>query len=279
MNGGSDAMSAHRGTLGPARLSAVAVALVALVALALGACEPSSARLDKSKPILFVHGYNPTSTSTDCGSTFDQMIASLRSQGFTGPMIKVGFYSGDTNCTMNLHNVASFGDRDSWKEIAKALAVYVHDSYTAQGTTVDMVGYSMGGAIVRGAVYGPISGEGGWSGPIDAEDVLTLGGTHDGAAWYSNFCLWGQCHSLSPSSGDIAWLNQNGNPQGIHGTDFTVVGSDGDAVVPTASATHMTVPATNKVVYADVPHTGDNNYLHDLRVLDRSSTALALPDQ
>ncbi len=261
------------------RAAGALVVVLALVVASLGACDTAPSRTDRSKPILFLHGYNLTSTSTDCGGDFDSMIASLRSQGFTGPMIKVGYYSGDTHCDVNLHSVASYGDRDSWKSIAKALAVYVHDTFTAHGEAVDMVGYSMGGDIVRGAVWGPISGESGWSAPIDAEDVLTLGAPHDGAAWYSYLCLWGQCHSMSPASGDIAWLNRNGDPQGVHGTDFTVIGSDGDAVVPADSATHMTLPATNKVVYPDIPHTGGSNYLHDPRVLARSGGALAEPGQ
>jgi hypothetical protein len=264
---------------GRIRAAALALAAVAVISIGLSACDTSAVRTDKSKPILFVHGYNLTSTSTDCGSTFDTMIASLRKQGFTGPMVRVGFYSGDTNCDVNLHSYGSFGDRDSWKNIAHAMNTYVYNTYTSKGKTVDMVGYSMGANIVRGAVYGPISGESGWTHAIDAEDVLTLGGAHNGAAWYSYLCLWGQCHSLSPASGDISWLNQNGNPQGTKGTDWTVIGSDGDAVVPADSATHMSVPASNKVVYADVPHTGDTNYMHDATVLARSALALAQPNQ
>jgi len=49
-------------------------------------------------PVLLIHGYNATSNSTDCGENFDWMIDRLREQGFTGPMVKVGFYSGDKHC-------------------------------------------------------------------------------------------------------------------------------------------------------------------------------------
>src|SRR6478735_3304784 len=138
--GGSHMSSSKRGT-GGLRAAVLAVAAVAVVSLGLGACDGNAVRVDKSKPILFVHGYNLTSTSTDCGSTFDTMIASLRSQGFTGPMIRVGYYSGDTNCDVNLHSYGSYGDRDSWKNIAHAMATYVYGTYTSKATTVDMVGY------------------------------------------------------------------------------------------------------------------------------------------
>ena len=55
--------------------------------------------------------------------------------------------------------------------------------------------------------------------------VVTLGTPHNGAAWYSNLCLWGQCTGLKPGSSELNWLNQNGNPQGKTGTEFTTIGS------------------------------------------------------
>jgi triacylglycerol esterase/lipase EstA (alpha/beta hydrolase family) len=253
------------------------LALVAtLVVGGLTGCEPPRTT-DKTKAILFVHGYNPTSTSVSCSGTFDGMIAKLRAQGFTGPMVKVGFYSGDTGCDVNLHSFASYDDRDSWKPIAKAFSALVQRNYTSKGISVDAVGYSMGALVIRGAVHGAQMGESGFGAPIDVQDVVSLGGPHDGAAWYSNLCFWGQCGSMRPGNGDLDWLNRNGNPQGSKGTDFTVIGSQGDAVVPDESATHMALPASNKVVYADVPHTGSSNYMGDPVVVSRAGAALADP--
>lgn len=70
----------------------------------------------------------------------------------------------------------------------------------------------MGGLIARGAVYGSSIRESGYAPPIRVEDVVTLGTPHNGAAWYSNFCLWGQCSTLKPGATDIKWLNRNGDP-------------------------------------------------------------------
>ena len=109
---------------------------------------------NRSKVVLFVHGYNPTSTNTNCGSDFDTMISQMRSQGFTGAMVKVGYYSHDSNCNVNLHNYGSYGDRDSWKSIGKAFSKYVYNTYTSKGIAVDVVGYSMGALISRAGVYG-----------------------------------------------------------------------------------------------------------------------------
>jgi hypothetical protein len=175
--------------------------------LAVVFATPAAARTDnKSKAVLFIHGYNPTSTSTDCGGDFDAMISQMRSQGFTGPMVKVGFYSGDKNCNVNLRSYGTYGDRDSWKQI-------------------------------------------------------------------------GQCAALKPGSTDLNWLNQNGNPQGRFGTEFTTIGSNGDSVVPASSAAYMSIPSTNKVTYSSVPHTGSTNYMKNSTVITRSGNALAYVNQ
>jgi hypothetical protein len=230
-----------------------------------------------SNTILFVHGYNPTSTSTDCGGDFDAMISQLRSQGLNGAMVRVGYYSGDTNCDVNLHSYGNYGDRDSWKEIAKALSSYISGQYTSRGVTVDVVGYSMGGLIVRGAVYGSQKGETGFSAPINVSDGVTLGGPHNGAAWYSNGCFWGQCSQLKPGASDIVWLNGNGNPQGTKATTWTTIGSYNDDVVPWDSAIYMSIPQDHKVVFRNISHTGfiHPNYMHSWAVVNRAGNALA----
>ena len=258
----------------------LAIAVTVGATLAMFGAAPAEARTDtRSKPILFVHGYNPTSNSTDCGGDFDAMISQLRSQGFTGQMIKVGFYSGDVNCNVNLRSYGSFGNSDSWKQISKAFSNYVYTQFTSKGIAVDVVGYSMGGLITRGGVYGAQKGESGFSAPIDVEDVVTLGTPHKGAAWYSNLCLWGQCTSLKPGATDLNWLNGNGNPQGKNGTEFTTIASNGDWVTPTASGLYMSIPASNKVTYSSVPHTGSSNYMHTSSVITRSGNALVFGGQ
>lgn len=63
--------------LSPGARRRVAVVLAVLMLGLLGA-SPAEARTDdRAKPTLFVHGYNATSSSTDCGQDFDQMIGQL----------------------------------------------------------------------------------------------------------------------------------------------------------------------------------------------------------
>ena len=253
----------------------IGIALAIAVATIAVSSSPAGAVSSKSTTVLFVHGYNATSNSSDCGGDFDAMISQMRSEGFTGSMVKVGYYSGDVNCDVNLHSYGSYGDSDSWKSIAIAMSTYVYNTYTSKGIAVDIVGYSMGALVARGAVYGAQSGTSGFSSPINVPDAVTLGGPHQGAAWYTNFCLWGQCATLKPGSTDLNWLNQNGNPQGSTGTVWTNISSTNDSVVPWKSATSMSIPADHKVVFTTVPHTGSNNYMHSWSVVNRTDSALS----
>lgn len=275
MTRGADGFESSRGRV--RRFLLAPVVVVAIIG-GLAACQPPRP-IDKSKPVLFVHGYNFSPAQTDCGATFDNSISQLRAQGFTGPMIKVGYYEADTNCDVNLHDFRGYDDRDSWREIAKAFSAYVQTTFTTKGITIDAVGYSMGALIVRGGIWGTQKGESGFGAPIDIEDFVSLGGPHTGAAWYTRLCLWGQCSSLKPGSGDLNWLNENGNPQGSKTTESTVIGSSTDDTVPLESAVYMAVLPSNRVEYNDIEHSGSNNYNNNAKVVARTGAGLAGPNQ
>jgi hypothetical protein len=250
------------------------------VATAATACDPPR-KESRAHPVLLVHGWG-LGADTDCGSTFDRMIGQMKSEGFTGPFVRVGFYTGDTNCDMSLRDWGTAADPvedgSHFSELSKAFSKYVYATFTSKGKTVDVVGYSMGGNIVRGAVEGSQGHQAGFSLPIKIQDAVTFGAPMNGAAWYSSFCLWGMCSSLKPGSDDVKWLNLNGNPQGDGGTEWTVFGSDADAVTPVDSALHIDVPANRKIHLTDVPHTGDTNYMGRTDVVKKADDALAKPD-
>jgi len=251
----------------------LALTVVATLAMGTTACEPTRAP-NKSHPVLLIHGWG-LGADTDCGSTFDRMITQMKAEGFTGPFIRMGFYSGDTNCDMSLRDWGPVEDGSHFSVLSQAFSKYVYATYTSKGKTVDVVGYSMGGNVVRGAVEGAQAGQAGFSAPIDVQDAVTFGAPMNGAAWYSSFCLWGMCSSMKPGADDVNWLQKVGNPQGLHGTEWTAFGSDADAVTPVDSALKIDVPANRKVHLTDVPHTGDTNYMGRPDVVTRADKALA----
>lgn len=232
--------------------SAVVVAAAALLALlTLSGCRPSEAR---DRAIILVHGWNALGAGSDCDATFGPLERSLRSQGFTGPIVTVAYYDSDRNCDVDLADYGSISNSTSWRNLSKVFSKFVHDDYTAKGLAVDAVGHSMGGLIIRGAVLGSSRGEAGFSTPLSVEDAVTLAAPHDGAAWYSSFCLWGQCAGLKPGNADLKWLNEVGDPHVDGDTEWTVVGSTSDAVVPVASALHMTLPDARRVTLQGLGH-------------------------
>lgn len=262
------------------RAAAIATAtLLATVGLGFAALPAGATPApNKATTVLFIHGFS-ASANTDCNSTFGNMISQMKSDGLSGNLITVGYYSGDTNCAVNLHNYGSYGDGDPFTNIGEALSWYVYDTFTLNGISVNAVGYSMGGIILRAAVYGASIGAAGYSPPINIGRAVTLGGPHNGAAWYATACViigWTQCAAMVSGSSQLNWLNQNGNPQGSAGTSWTTFGSTDDDVVPSSSAIYMSLPAAQKIVFDNVSHTGlfHPDYMNAWSVVNLAGDAL-----
>lgn len=260
----------RRSRRAPVRTALLLVVAV-VVAMASTACEPPRAPA-KDRPIIFVHGWSALGAGDDCNSNFGALKSSLRKAGFTGPMITIAYYDSDRNCDVDLRNWGSISNSTSWKDLSKVLSKYVYETYTKKGVAVDVVGHSMGGNIVRGMVQGTQAHESGFSAPLKVEDAVTLAAPHEGAAWFSSGCLWGQCAGLKPGATDIKWLAKNAAPQGVDGTEWTVFGSTNDDTVPWASALAMGVPDTRKIKYTNLEH---SDYMGDPTCEARTAKALA----
>lgn len=261
-----------QGRRAPLRAMALVV-VVAVAALGATSCQPRESRKDRA--ILFIHGWNALGGGSDCSSTFGSLESSLRSRGFTGPMVTIAFYDSDRNCDVSLRDWGSISNSTSWKDLSKAFSKYVYETYAKQGIPVDVVGHSMGGLIVRGAVQGAQAKDSGFSQPLLVEDVATLAAPFAGAAWYSNLCLWGQCSGLKPGATDIKWLATNGDPQGAAGTEWTAFGSTADDVVPVDSALSIGIPDARKITYTTLEH---SDYMGNGTAQARVAQALADPD-
>jgi pimeloyl-ACP methyl ester carboxylesterase len=258
------------------------IVLTAIVAGALLlATTPAAARTNtRSKPIIFVHGLDAFfSSGSDCNS-WNPMVSTLQSWGWTGSMIKLKYYAFDVNCTHALdhhgshtkhnggtgeHDVndpSSHGFDSRIEHIAYHLAWYIYDHYSKNGITVDVVGHSMGGLIIRYAVAQSQRNHSEFPPYLYVEDVATLGSPHTGTDW-ARGCWWAdQCGQMVPGSSFMNWLGSYAqNPQESGGTDWTTMGSHEDNYVSAGSATGM--DATHRVRYYASSGVEHGDYLVD----------------
>ncbi len=259
------------------RRSAAVLAL-AMALLTLHA-TPAEARTDnRTKPVVFVHGYNPFGDGTSC-TMWNPMDSALRSWGFTGTKVTVRYYKGDTNCTHALENFGTNGrhydpgtayDRYVRLEhLGYRLAWMIYSQYSSKGITVDVVSHSMGGLITRYALAQVAKRHPDFPPYLYVEDSVTLGTPHAGTGWAS-WCWTTQCEQMRPGSSLVNWLAANApNPQGSGGTDWTVIGAYDDEIVSETSAISMS--AAHKIQYlesADVAHSDYYNDTTDARTAD-----------
>ncbi len=202
----------------------------------------------KDKPVIFVHGIITNGGGTDCANDWANAISVLRERGFTGPFITWGYYRENRNCYANYD-----GDVNTdLTTIARLFAQFVFKNYTSRGgRVVDVVAHSMGGLIVRRALTGVLRHEPGFPGWLYIEDVVTLSTPHSGAVVgqvCDNLFDLGQCAQMRPRSAFMTYLELYGqNPQSAVGTDWSLIGSYADFVVPGGVATGMN--AGHKYIY------------------------------
>lgn len=238
----------------------------------------AAARSDnRSKPILFVHGLDAVGEAgVDCNGTFGNMISTLRAWGYTGTLATVKYYQGDTNCTTSLDAAGSHssfyprtdahqnGSHDmdgDIRHLAYHLAWTIYNQYSSKGVTIDLVGHSMGGLIIRSMLRYNQENNASFPPYLYVEDVTSLGTPHAGSG-YSSLCPWAyQCTQMNTGSSYLSDLATNApNPQGDGGTDWTTVGSYDDGVVSQTSATSM--DANHKVRYLGTMDVGHSDYMN-----------------
>lgn len=220
------------------------VALCLAMVLGIGASDATAApgptppprNNSSNETVYLVKGFYPgqfVPPGISCPSRWDDFTEAMRSWGWAQEtqFRKVGFYRFDTGCDVNL---ARFdGTRDvSLQELGRRLAWDIYDNYSSKGKSVDLVGHSMGGLIVRAALLGVkrYGATEGWPDYIFVEDAVTLGTPHHGLR--SDCWSWSlQCKEMQIGSGLINWLQSEKLPQSAQGTDWTLIGSNADTTV------------------------------------------------
>lgn len=237
---------------------------------------------DRSKPVLIVHGRDNYNMNG-----FASLVNYYKSAGYA-TVKRVGYYGGECNVELRAEGYGSHnshyggsGEHSSkvgCNGVAGAqvhdlntdimhmsyhLAWMIHDTYGAGGVTVDGVGHSMGGLMLRYAIWKSGSGSP-WPPKLRVEDVTTFGTPHGGLG--NSWCLaspWADVRQMCSSNSFISNMQSGtgANPQGNGGTDWTAVGSDCDTWVAWNLATKGNF--AHKVVYVS-PCYGHSDYYTDV---------------
>jgi PGAP1-like protein len=224
-------MNKHRSQTRFAVLLVVASLVFSVISLQFAA--PASAaptRNDsQNEPVYFVPGIDISQTpGHDCNGYWGSAMNKFRALGWTGSLHSVAYYAGDTNCSIR---IASGDAYTSIKEYGRLLAWDIYNRYSRYGQSVDIVAHSMGGLVARAAITGTTPQLSGWPPYIYVEDAVTIGTPHNGTG-IANGCGYTE---MRPGSTFLNWLADNAQAAG--GTDWTMIGTEDDDVVPVASAT------------------------------------------
>jgi hypothetical protein len=257
----------------------VLVGLAVTASLGLLATAAAARTDNRSKPIIFVHGLDAFGEAgVDCSGTWSNMSNTLTGWGWSNSKVTVKYYGGDTNCSHALdhhgshsthyprtdaHTGSGSHDMDGdIRHLGYHLAWMIYDHYSSAGVTVDAVGHSMGGLILRYALHRIQANDPAFPPYLYLEDVVTLGTPHLGSGWASG-CTWSyECVQMQNGSSFINYLNSNAqNPQADGGSDWTLIGSYDDGIVAEGSAVGMN--ATHKVNYLGSMNIGHSDYMHD----------------
>jgi pimeloyl-ACP methyl ester carboxylesterase len=214
------------------RLRAGCAAATAVCAGMLAGAVPARAA-GPDMPVYLVHGFR--TRGTDCASEWGSALAALRAAGLAGPLRTVGLYRNDTNCSLSI----SQGNADvRVRELGRLLAWEVYRRDGAAGRSVDLIGHSMGGLVIRAALTGVTRHEPDFPPLLRVRAAVTVATPHAGTNW-AQVCrlVWNQCRDLVPRSPLVRWLADA--PQGTGGTDWTLVATEDDLEVSRASATAM----------------------------------------
>jgi putative serine esterase DUF676 len=211
----------------PAAPSVASMVDTATAALAATAPERNDGL---TEPIYWVHGIDwKGSASADCAQ-WDTAISRYRSLGAKGDQRTVAFYTEDEHCNTRIGDFPNHSG--NLPDIGKALAWDIYHRYTEKNISVDAVGHSMGGLIIRAAITGVQKKLAGWPPRLYVEDVVTLSTPHTGSK-LATLC-GGQCNDLVPGSSFLKWLSRD--PQSTQGTDWTLIGASDDDSVDWSSA-------------------------------------------
>ncbi len=216
-------------------------------------------------PVLIVHGLDAIAPyGGTCPHDWDDAKQYLKSHGFADREIyTVGYYDKDVvGCDRSINESTKPGLGEEYdntpdahvagttghtanaaiEHLAYHLAWFIYNSYSKNNETVAVLAHSMGGLMTRYALAEVAARNDAFPPQLLVDNVVTLGSPHGGArsgklAECSLVTLakvdhLRECDEMTPGSAFLTGLEDDGwDPQGARGTDWTAIGSDGDASV------------------------------------------------
>ncbi len=164
------------------------------------------------------------------------------------------------------------------RHLAYHLAWYLYDEFTSKGRNVQLAAYSMGGLVVRWALFAtqdhaagtdPATGQYVFPPSLLVHNVVTMGTPHNGAflAYLRGLSPSVEADEMTPGSSFLNQIHGNGSPQAAQGTDWTAIGAEdtgfsGDEVVASNSAIDVSGTGVHRIVYYSplIIHVGSTTY-------------------
>lgn len=239
-----------------------------------------------SRPILFVHGFNIFGLPEDCKHDWATMESTLAANGYTGQMQTISYYFDDTNCDVKTSPKGSI--LTPIEDLSKDLAWYIYDQYSSQNVDIDIVAHSMGGLLVRYALYRVAAGDSTFPPYLKVPHVATMGTPFTGYSTIAELChvipVNVQCWEMFPLSSFIEDLKNPLAlvPQALNGTLWSSIGSNAlfldnsDGFVESKSANSMEIPASAKSVLPWHMFVFHTMYTHNKTVIADVIQSLAL---
>jgi hypothetical protein len=276
--------------------------MVVLLAGAVG-CSSSSRPLHAGlpdTPVVLVHGYNATSCpGTDVTrGIWGGAYLELTHGGWQGPLLPVSYYACDrdgvditgygptvptgaapaiTAGTPRVH----YDQNAGIDQLAHDLGWFVYQSYSRDGTPVDLVGVSMGGLIIRDLLYRVAHKDPRFPPSLAVTHAVTFSTPYlgYGGTGASSICPVEtvECQQFAVGSPLITELNSDPQPpQGDGGTAWSVAGSSaGCDFLPATSSVGLAGAERVDYLTPCYTHTG---YLWDNNPTADASARITRPD-
>jgi pimeloyl-ACP methyl ester carboxylesterase len=209
-------------------------------------------------PIILVHGYALTTgcPGGDVRLYWSGLTAELVAAGWTNPVVPVSYYECDRNGTniagssktdvyfgapAGTAGSAGYSQNTDLRHLAYVLAWYVYDNYSSNGQTVDLVGHSMGGLMIRWALSRVAAHDAAFPPYLTVSNVVTISTPYGGAipavknlvACKDSF----ECTQFEAGSAFLTDLAAGPAPSGV---DWTAMGGGACDLMTAASATDVT---------------------------------------